>query len=174
MENVSPKQKTFMQVVLMTTFRRLSCFILIIVFYSAFDAKFLYSQIDTVQYYKIVNNSEVSFSIKSYCKQKKSVVQDVMLIAIREILFKGIPNTIYSRALFPEGEKIAYQKYEQYFTELIDNKRCLDFIDIKQISQFKKGGKDEKGKYTLFEIKANILQIRRDLEKNRIIKQLGF
>lgn len=135
--------------------------------------QFSFAQKDTVQHHKTSDNIHAVFTVKSYCKKKKQVLQDATLIAIRQVLFKGIPNTMFWKPLFPEGESVAFKEHELYFTELI-NKRCLDFLEIKQISDFKGEGKNKKERHTVFEVKANVLQLRRDLEKNNIIKRLGF
>ena len=153
-------------------FRTLRC-LLLMASYLLICPAISFSQQDSVRSYKAIDNGHVVLSIKSYCKKKKQISQDVRQTALKQALFSGIPNTIYAKPLFPEGETVALRAHRDYFVDLI-GKRSGDFLKIKQISDFKKGGKDAEGKYTLFEVVINVLQIRRDLEQNKIIKRIGF
>ena len=117
------------------------------------------------------NPEIVKLQINCQSKNKKTVENDALISAIKIVLFEGVPNTQYSKSLLPIGEKTALQKHEAYFSDLFDNGRYTDFIKShKQLSKFKKA--DNKG--TLFEIEVKILQLRKDLEENRVSNKMGY
>lgn len=115
--------------------------------------------------------SVVKLQIKTFSKDKNTVDADAQCAAIRAILFDGIPDTQYRKPMLNDGEKTLTEKYPTYFDKLFNN-RFTDFIlDYDMLSKFKKADKD---KSTLYEVRVKILQLRKDLEKNNIKKQIGI
>lgn len=115
--------------------------------------------------------SVVKLQLKIFCTDKNRVDAEAQCAAIRSILFYGVPNTQYQKPMLTDGEKTLIKKYPTYFNTLFSN-RYSDFIlNYTMLSKFKKAGDD---KSTLYEVKVNILQLRKDLEKNNIRKQIGI
>ena len=115
--------------------------------------------------------SVVKLQIKTFSKDKNTVDADAQRAAIRTILFDGIPETQYRKPMLNDGEKTLTEQHPTYFYKLF-NDRYTDFIiDYSMLSKFKKADKD---KSTLYEVRVKILQLRKDLEKNNIRKQIGI
>ena len=115
--------------------------------------------------------SVVKLQIKTFSKNKKNVDADAQRAAIRTILFDGIPETQYRKPMLNDGEKTLTEQHPTYFNKLF-NDRFTDFIiEYSMLSKFKKADKDRS---TLYEVRVKILQLRKDLEKNNIKKQIGI
>jgi hypothetical protein len=113
----------------------------------------------------------VKLQINLQSNSKKTLEADALIAAIKIVLFEGMPSTQYNKALLQIGEKTALQQYDTYFADLFENGRYTDFIkSSKQLSKFKKA--ENKG--TLFEVEVKILQLRKDLEGNRILTKIGY
>ena len=136
----------------------------------------VWAQDSKVSKYVVVHSelesaSVVKLQIKTFCKSKKLVDTEVQCAAIRAILFDGIPDTQYRKPMLTDGEKTLTEMHPVYFNKLF-GERFSDFIlDYTMLSKFKDSDKDNS---TLYEVKVKILQLRRDLEKNNIKKQIGL
>lgn len=114
---------------------------------------------------------DVTFKIKVFCNSKKELSQAAYLAGIRCVMFEGIPNTRFSKALLSDGESTSIESHTAYFENLYGN-RYIDFVkDCKMISKFKKSGD---GQSTLFEITIHASRLRKDLEKNNIKRRMGI
>lgn len=126
--------------------------------------------------YKVVgvvsaNASKISFNIKVYGKSKKTINQEAAISAAKVALFDGIEGTNFSKPLLPQGEKVSMQEHPAYFTSLF-NDTYADFITTCTMkSKFKKADGD---KATLFEVEVKVIQLRRDLEKNKIRTKIAL
>jgi hypothetical protein len=136
-----------------------------------FPAISAFAQTTTLVSAECTNPEIVKLQINCQSKNKKTFEADAMKDAIKIVLFEGVPNTQYNKPLLPMGEKTALQEHEAYFANLFDNGRYSDFIKSRKLlSKFKKA--ENKG--TLFEIEVKVLQLRKDLEKNRVSNKLGY
>lgn len=115
--------------------------------------------------------SVVKLQIKIFSTNKKTVDVEAQCAAIRYILFDGVPNTPYQKPMLSDGEKTLTKKYPAYFNTLFSDSYSDFILNYSMLSKFKKAGDD---KSTLYEIKVKILQLREDLEKNNIRKQIGI
>lgn len=113
----------------------------------------------------------VKLTINCLSQNRKTFENDALIAAIKVVLYEGVPDSQYNKPLLSVGDKTAYQEHEAYFTDFFENGRFTDFIkSFKQLTKFKKA--ENKG--TLFEVEIKILQLRRDLEKNRISNKMGY
>jgi len=119
---------------------------------------------------EIFSSDVVRLQIKTFCTDKRLVEHEVQCAAIRAVLFNGIDIPPYKKALLAEGEQTMIQSYPSYFNNLFAT-RYSDFIKTySALSKFRKAG----NKSTLYEVEVKILQLRRDLEKNNIKRQIGY
>ena len=117
------------------------------------------------------SQEEVTFVLKVFCDNKKTLDYEANIAALRCVMFDGIPDTRFSKPLLSGGEKTEMEKHQDYFENLYDS-RWTDFVkSYKMISKFKKSG-DKKS--TLFEVTVKASLLRKDLEKNRIKNILGI
>lgn len=118
-----------------------------------------------------VSSSIVKLTMMVYGKSKKTIDTDAKCAAVRAVLFDGCPNTLFMKPLLEDGEATSFQQYSSYFHNLY-NCRLDDFIlEYYPVSKFKGG---DKSKGTLYEIQLNVLQLRKDLEKNGIRRKMGI
>lgn len=126
--------------------------------------------------YKVVdvvstNSSKVCFDLKVYGKSKKTINQDAALAAVKAVMFEGIEGSVFSKPLLPQGEQVCMQEHPAYFTNLF-NTTYVDFVtNCTMKSKFKKADND---KSTLFEVEVKVIQLRRDLEKNKIRTKIAL
>ena len=126
--------------------------------------------------YKVVevistNSSKVCFDLKVYGNSKKTIGQDAAIAAVKAVMFEGIEGTAFSKPLLPQGERTCVQQYPVYFTNLF-NTTYADFVTTCTMkSKFKKADDD---KSTLFEVEVKVIQLRRDLEKNKIKTKIAL
>lgn len=117
------------------------------------------------------SSSNVKLTLIVYGKSKKTIDAEAQCAAVRIVLFEGCPNTSYSKAFMEDGEVTSSEKYPQYFESLY-KARYTDFIaSYRASSAFKKGDKNKGTEYVI-EVKA--LNLRKDLERNRIKRKLGL
>ena len=120
---------------------------------------------------EVESATTVKLQIKTFCQEKDLVDVEAQCAAIRAVMFNGIPNTTFHKALLAEGEKTLISRHTSYFNSLYFE-RYTDFIaGYQPLSKFKKADKD---KSTLYEVRVKVLQLRKDLEKNNIKKQFGL
>ncbi len=126
-----------------------------------------YKVVDVVS----VNSSKVCFDLKIYSKSKKTINQDAALAAVKAVMFEGIDGSAFSKPLLPQGEQVCMQEHPTYFTNLF-NITYADFVsNCTMKSKFKKADDD---KSTLFEVEVKVIQLRRDLEKNKIKTKIAL
>lgn len=114
---------------------------------------------------------DVTFKIKVFCDSKKELSQAAYLAGIRCVMFEGIPNTRFSKAILSDGESTSMESHPAYYESLYGN-RYIDFVkDCKMLSKFKKSGDRQS---TLFEITIHASRLRKDLEKNNVKTKLGI
>ena len=86
-------------------------------------------------------------------------------------MFEGIEGSAFSKPLLPQGERVCMQEHPAYFSNLF-NTTYADFVtNCTMKSKFKKAGDD---KSTLFEVEVKVIQLRRDLEKNKIKTKIAL
>lgn len=126
--------------------------------------------------YKVVDvvsatSSKVCFDLKVYGKSKKTINQDAALAAVKAVMFEGIEESVFSKPLLPQGEQVCMQEHPAYFTNLFST-TYVDFVtNCSMKSKFKKADDD---KSTLFEVEVKVIQLRRDLEKNKIKTKIAL
>jgi len=117
------------------------------------------------------SNSNAILEIVVYCKDKKKLDKEAKVAALRAVMFNGCPGTPYNKALLENGEQTCYQESPSYFENLW-SERYADFIvSAVPISKFKKA---DKQKGTSYKIEVRVMQLRKDLEKNKIKKRFGL
>lgn len=120
---------------------------------------------------EVKSPSSVLITLKTFGEKKKTVDLEAKCAAIRIIMFDGLDGTIYNKPLLNQGT-MALHENEEYFDNLFNN-RISDVVRSATMkSDFKKAEKGEKS--TLFLVDVNYIQLKKDLEKNKIKKQLGI
>lgn len=120
---------------------------------------------------KVISPSSVEITLKTFADKKKTVDIEAKCAALRIVMFDGIEGTIYNKPLLNQGTSTIHDN-PSYFEELF-NYRLSDFIkSAKMLSGFKKAEKGEKS--TIYNVEVNYIQLKKDLEKNKIKKQLGL
>lgn len=120
---------------------------------------------------QVKSPSSVKITLKTYTDKKKNVDFEAKCAAIRIAMFDGIEGTIYNRPLLSQGT-MALTENASYFDNLFYN-RLPDVVRYaKMESDFKKAEKGEKS--TLYSVEINYIQLKKDLEKNKIKKNLGL
>ena len=120
---------------------------------------------------ELSSSANVKLKLLVYGKSKKKIDVEAQCAALRVVLFEGCQNTPYAKALMEDGEITSIEKYPHYFDNLY-NGRYADFINsYRSTSAFKKGD-NKKGTEYIVEVK--ILNLRKDLEKNGIKRNLGL
>lgn len=126
-----------------------------------------YNVIDVVS----ATSSKVCFDLKVYGNSKKTINQDAAIAAIKAVMFEGIEGSAFSKPLLPQGERVCMQEHPAYFSNLF-NTTYADFVtNCTMKSKFKKAGDD---KSTMFEVEVKVIQLRRDLEKNKIKTKIAL
>ncbi len=115
--------------------------------------------------------SSVIITLKTFATKKKEVDKEAKCAALKIIMFDGVEGTIYNRPLLRQGVAALHDN-EEFFSAMF-NDRLSDYIkQAKMQSDFKKAEKEEKS--TLYSVEVNYIQLKKDLEKNKISKQLGI
>lgn len=118
----------------------------------------------------IVSSDIVRLQINVFCKDKQRIETEAQCAAIRAVLFDGAGVPPYTKPLLSEGERTMKQSFPSYFNNLFTS-RYPDFIrQCTAKSKFKRSD----NKSTLYEVDVRILLLRKDLEKNRIKRQMGY
>lgn len=120
---------------------------------------------------EVKSPSSVLITLKTFASKKKTVEFEAKCAALRIAMFDGISGTIYKKPLLFQGT-LALSDNPGYFDDLYNN-RLSDVIRSSLMkSDFKKAEEGEKS--TLFTIDLNYIQLKKDLETNKIKKQLGI
>lgn len=93
--------------------------------------------------------------------------------AFNVILFRGLPESKQKIALVGTNELEELKEHKKYFSSFFDEKRYRSFVmsSIPTSGLIKhKGGK----KSIAVDIKINVYALRKDLEKNNVIRKFGF
>lgn len=120
---------------------------------------------------EIKSPSSVLITLKTFCEKKKTVDLEAKCAALRIIMFDGLDGTIYNKPLLAQGT-IALSESAAYFDDLFFNRLSDVVKSIKMESDFKKAENGEKS--TLYTVVVNYIQLKKDLEKNKIKNQLGI
>ncbi len=115
--------------------------------------------------------SSVTIVLKTFSEKKKEVEKEAKCAALKIIMFDGVEGTIYNRPLLRQGTAALHEN-ENYFDVLFNNKLSDYIKQTKILSDFKKAEKNEKS--TLYSVEVNYIQLKKDLESNKISKQLGL
>lgn len=134
----------------------------------------LLGQAQDCKYYLIEScmkgNDEISITVNVDVKDKKLLEKEVRFAALKLLIFEGIPNTRYSRGFIKEGYKSTYVQHPSYFQNLY-NTTSSDFTSgVEYLTKYKKS----ENKTTKVKINVKPLLIRRNLETNGILKQMGL
>lgn len=120
---------------------------------------------------KVKSPSSVTITLKTFATKKKEVDKEAKCAALKIIMFDGVEGTIYNRPILRQGVAALHDN-EEFFSTMF-NDRLSDYIkQTKMLSDFKKAEKEEKS--TLYSVEVNYIQLKKDLEKNNISKQLGI
>lgn len=145
----------------------------IITFIIFFSSLKLFSQNANYVYIegKAISPSSVTITLKTFAAKKKEVDKEAKCAALKIIMFDGVEGTIYNRPLLKQGTAALHDN-EDFFNTMF-NERLSNYIkQAKMLSDFKKAERDEKS--TLYSVEVNYIQLKKDLEKNKISKHLGI
>ena len=118
---------------------------------------------------KVKSPSSVTITLKTFASKKKEVSKEANCAALKIIMFDGVDGTIYHKPLLNQGVSALHEN-ESFFNVLF-NERLSDYVkQSNMISDFKKA----EGKSTLFSVEVNYIQLKKDLERNKISKHLGI
>lgn len=120
--------------------------------------------------------SENVISIQStgYGNNDINAIKNAEARAFEIILFMGLPNSEYRDPLIA-NEQMARQSYMQYFNNFFDKEGYRYFIISSKSTKFKiEKDKQSKFKKQQSIISINISSLRKDLEKNGIIRKFGY
>ena len=120
---------------------------------------------------ELSSSTNVKLKMLVYGKSKKTIDVEAQCAALRVVLFEGCQNTPYTKALMKDGEITSIEKYPHYFEDLYC-RRYSDFINFYRATSAFKKGDDKKGTEYIIEVK--VLNLRKDLEKNGIKRNLGL
>ena len=115
--------------------------------------------------------SSVFITLKTFAEKKKELDKEAKCAALKIVMFDGVEGTIYNRPLLKQGVSVLHEK-EDFFRDMFNNKLSDYIRQLKMLSDFKKAEKGEKS--TLYLIEVNYIQLKKDLERNKISKQLGI
>ena len=132
----------------------------------------LYSQENV--FYLSESNGCISLRVTAYGKKCKEAIENAEIIAIKKVLFIGIPNSkILKQPLIGTNESEISNNNNYYFDEFFDKKRYKNFISsCIPITEFKRDITRKKS--ITVDIVVNIQILRADLESEGIIPKFGF
>ncbi|MBO5839553.1 MAG: hypothetical protein J6R06_07770 [Bacteroidales bacterium] len=132
----------------------------------------LYSQENV--FYLSESNGCISLRVTAYGKKCKEAIENAEIIAIKKVLFIGIPNSkILKQPLIGTNESEIINNNNYYFDEFFDKKRYKNFISsCIPITEFKRDITRKKS--ITVDIVVNIQILRADLESEGIIPKFGF
>ena len=64
---------------------------------------------------EVESATTVKLQIKTFCQEKDVVDVEAQCAAIRAVLFDGIPNTTFHKALLAEGEKTLISRHTSWY-----------------------------------------------------------
>lgn len=125
-----------------------------------------YSVIETC----MSGDDAVSITLNVAVNDKKNLEKEAEFAALKVLIFDGVPNTKYSRPFMKEGYKSAYAENPSYFQTLY-NSTSSDYVSaFESLTKFKKSD----NKTTKVRVTVKPLLLRRNMEKNGILKRLGI
>lgn len=119
----------------------------------------------------IQSPSSVSITLKTFADKKSMVDFEAKCAALKIIMFEGLQGTIYSKPLLSQGI-IALDENPDYFSKLFNERLSYIIKSTKMESGFRKAEKGEKS--SLYTVVVNYIQLKKDVESNKIKKQLGI
>ena len=119
----------------------------------------------------IKSPSSVSITLKTFADKKSTVDHEAKCAALKIILFEGLQGTIYSKPLLSQG-LLALDEHPDYFDKLFNERLSYIIKSAKMESGFRKAEKSDKS--TLYTVVVNYIQLKKDVENNKIKKQLGI
>lgn len=120
---------------------------------------------------KVKSPSSVEITLKTFADKKKTVGMEAETAALRIAMFDGLGGTIYNKPLLDQGISALHDN-PLYFNELFTSRLSDVVKGSKMLTGFKKAEKGEKS--TIYNVEINYIQLRKDLEKNKIKKPLGL
>lgn len=117
-----------------------------------------------------VNSAKsVIILLKTYSTNKKLVEKEAQYAALKIAMFDGVDATIYNKPIIAQGVS-ALDEHRIFFYDLFDNKLPYYIKSTKMMSGFKKAESGEKS--TLYSVEINYIQLKKDLERRKISRQL--
>jgi len=91
--------------------------------------------------------------------------------AIKQMIFEGVANSSLSRGMTTEGRDIE-KEHQQYFSNFFDQNGYRKFVTCSEVIKSEDLGR--KKFHNTIKVCIAYENLRKDLEKNDIIKKLGF
>lgn len=118
------------------------------------------------------NRSEVTLRVSQYNVKKKEMVKLAIQEALQRVMFRGVADTPFSRALCGTNEAEMMKKHKDYFNKLL-NSRYDTFVTA--ATPVTVNVKDATGKKAFVtDVTVNVVALRQDLEQQKIIRKFGL
>ncbi len=116
--------------------------------------------------------SDITLRVSQYNVKKKEMLQKAINEALQRVLFRGVENTSFNRALCGTDEQTAMKKHKDYFNKLF-KERGESFVT--SVTPVSVGVKDATGKKAyVTDVTINMTALRKDLENQKIIRKFGL
>jgi len=105
-----------------------------------------------------------------YDKKEMATYLTAVRNAFETIMFRGVPGSEIDQPLV-DDEKQAKEKYRKYFDDFYADEYYKKFITYIQET---KPTKEFKSKKACLQMKINYMALKKDLERNEIIRKFGY
>jgi len=117
-----------------------------------------------------LNKTQVILQLETSGKSESEAFYNLKMAALEKILYYGIPNTIFNKPLIEQNKSTIENTYPLYFNELY-NRNYNNFIMKSEVKSVTK--KNQLYTITSY-LTINVISLKKDLEKNNIIKPFGI
>lgn len=121
----------------------------------------------------VSSNGYETITLRStgYGESKGESIKNAEISAFKNLFFRGIPSSNFSKPLIDIDETKATSKNQSYFDNFYNNRMKTFISSSYQSTPFQKKG----GIYaTTVDLKINVGILKRDLEENGVIRKFGL
>ena len=117
--------------------------------------------------YEGEDNGIMMLSVSEYNIKKKDAIDQAVIDAYFQILFRGIPESKENKqAILGTNENVTNSQ-RQYYDNLINRDRLYTFINYSALSYYKK-------KEAIVKLSVNVQALISDLERNNLYRRFGL
>lgn len=122
----------------------------------------------------LVSSAEGTITLRSVAlgKNELEAKSNAEKQLFKILFFKGIPNSVQENAMIPDEGK-AMGNHKDFFKDFFENEKYKQYLMYSDISTPFSKSKKEGGAITV-DAKVNLFSLRKELEKNNIIRKFGF